>query len=193
MIVVGDRRLLRFLRANQLRMDDTVTMYSKFLAWRKANDVDGIRQDIIQGNKDTPFKFPNGKRIIELAPQIVISAVACDKQLQPLALEQYGFSPKDILQNVSREDYLRFLTYALEYRTLVMEQLSHEREQAYLAAHPDEADRVDGYGVVVMDFTIRDLKGEARPCALLPPPPLSRQSCLQEWAWRIWGARAGRW
>lgn len=158
-VVVGDRRLLRFLRGQQHRIDEATKMYGNFLKWRKANNVDEVRQDIIYGGKDTPFKFPSGAKIIALAPQIIISALALDRKDQLLALEQYGFSPKEIMQNVTIEEYLKFLTYVLEYRTLVMEQVSHEREVAYCQKYPNEADRVDGYGVLVMDFTIRDLKG----------------------------------
>jgi hypothetical protein len=83
-------------------------MYSRMLKWRKANNVDATRQDIIYGGRDSPLKFPNGKKIIQLAPQIIISANACDKQNYSLALEMYGFSPKEILQNVTKEEYLIF-------------------------------------------------------------------------------------
>lgn len=74
-------------------------------------------------------------------------------------LEQYCFNPKDVFEKVTIDEYLRFLVYSLEYRALVMEQLSHEKEQAYLEAHPDPADREEGYGVVLMDCVIRDLRG----------------------------------
>ena len=57
-------------------------------------------------------------------------------------------------------DYLLFLVYALEYRALVMEQMSHEEETKFLEAHPSAADRADGYGVVLLNFCIRDLNGE---------------------------------
>ena len=76
-----------------------------------------------------------------------------------IALECYDFSPKDVLDAITIQDYLVFLTYTLEYRALVMEQMSHQQEQQYLMSHPDPANRVDGYGVVLLDFTIRDLKG----------------------------------
>lgn len=60
---------------------------------------------------------------------------------------------------VSLDEYLYFLIYALEYRAMVMEQLSHEMETDYVQRFPNAKDRVDGYGVVLLDFTIRDLKG----------------------------------
>jgi hypothetical protein len=75
-------------------------------------------------------------------------------------LEQYSFSPADMLARVTIKDYLLFFVYALEYRALVMEQMSHEREQKYLEAHPNPKDRADGYGVVLLNFCIRDLQGD---------------------------------
>jgi len=43
-------------------------------------------------------------------------------------METYDFSPKDVLDAISIEDFLKFLIYSLEYRSIVMEQMSHERE-----------------------------------------------------------------
>lgn len=74
-------------------------------------------------------------------------------------MEMFNFDPKDVLAAITVADYLVFLTYALEYRAIVMEQMSHDLEQKYLAAHPNSHDREDGYGVVILDYTIRDLKG----------------------------------
>lgn len=157
--VVGDRRLLRFLRGKQLKLEDAVKQYSDFLKWRIENKVDEIRKEILYGGKNSPFQFPNGEKILNLAPQIIISAKALDKKGQPLAMESYDFSPAKLFKEVTLEEYILFLTYALEYRALVMEQMSHEIEQKYLAQHPDEASRKTGYGVILLDFTIRDLKG----------------------------------
>ena len=87
-----------------------------------------------------------------------------------IGLEQYCFNPKDVLKVVTREEYLYFLTYALEYRAMVMEQLSHEMEEDYLRRFPREDDRVDGYGVILLDYTIRDLKGSISPSRSLCVP-----------------------
>ena len=75
------------------------------------------------------------------------------------AMETFDFAPKDMFEEIPLEDFTIYLIYTLEYRALVMEQISHEREQKYLAEHPNPEDREEGYGVTVMDFTIRDLKG----------------------------------
>eukprot|EP01035_Chromulina_nebulosa_P033588 gene33588-44984_t len=157
--VVGDRRLLRFLRGKQHNIEEATEMISNFLTWRKDNNVDSIRQDIVYGGKNTPFLFPSGQKIINLAPQIIISANSLDNEGRPLAFEAFDFIPKEVLKQVTIAEYLQFLTYALEYRAIVLEQMSHEREQKYLADHPNVSDLIDGYGVILMDFTIRDLKG----------------------------------
>lgn len=47
----------------------------------------------------------------------------------------------------------------MEYRALVMEQMSHESEQDYLKQHPDPLSRSDGYGVVLLNYCLRDLNG----------------------------------
>lgn len=172
-----------------MNVDDATALYKDFLLWRTKNKVDQIRQEIVYGGRNSPFFFPRGKEIIDLAPQIIVTPHSRDRYGRPLCklslhfgrrgeidiklillfalfllfsfigLEQYCFNPKDVLKVVSREEYLHFLTYALEYRALVMEQLSHELEHEYLDAHPNDEDRVTGYGVVLLDYTIRDLKG----------------------------------
>lgn len=74
-------------------------------------------------------------------------------------VEQYSFKPAEMFAHVTAKDYLLFLVYAAEYRALVMEQMSHERELEYLAQHPNAEDWTEGYGVVLLTFCIRDLKG----------------------------------
>ena len=78
--VVGDRRLLRFLRGKSYRMDDSVKAYKDFLKWRDDNDIDTIRQDIVYGGKDSAFKFPFGELALAVAPQIILTANAQDKK-----------------------------------------------------------------------------------------------------------------
>lgn len=91
---------------------------------------------------------------------------------------------------VTREEYLYFLTYALEYRAMVMEQLSHEMEEDYLRRFPREDDRVDGYGVILLDYTIRDLKGISLSCLLcvllFPLTTAASMLLYQAWALTIW-------
>lgn len=75
---------MRFLRGKALNVDESTKMISAFLKWRDDFKVDDVRQDIVYGGKDSPFKFPFGKIIIDIAPQIVQSAVAMDKKGRPV-------------------------------------------------------------------------------------------------------------
>lgn len=142
-----------------MNVEEATKQYIEFLKWRKLNKVDEIRHDILFKGMCSPLHFPEGQRILELAPQIIISAKALDKKGQPLAMEMYNFSPTNLFKEISLQKYMTFLTYALEYRALVMEQMSFDAEKKYLDEHKSESDRQCGYGVVLLNFTIRDLSG----------------------------------
>lgn len=150
--------MLRFLRGKQNDVDEACRCMTKMLHWRKDNKIDEIRQDIVYGGKNSPYLFPKGKEILRLVPQIIIEGNACDKLGRPLSLESYDFDPDVLLREISIENYLTFLIYTLEYRTLVMEELSEQRERHYLKS-TCSADRKDGYGVVLYNYTIRNLDG----------------------------------
>jgi hypothetical protein len=89
--VVGERRIIRFLRGKQLNVEQASNMMKDFLDWRKKNNVDAVRQDIVYGGKDTPFKFPRGQLILELVPQICMSSHAKDKKGRPLSESFFQF------------------------------------------------------------------------------------------------------
>jgi hypothetical protein len=74
-------------------------------------------------------------------------------------METFGFNPSKVFKAINKQEYIVWLTYVQEYRALVVEQLSDELEQAYLKAHPDPDSRKDGYGVMLLYFCIRDMKG----------------------------------
>lgn len=156
--VVGDRRLLRFYYGNNRNLSKTIQAYSKFLSWRKQNNVDKIRQDILYGGAKSPMSFPYGSKVLSLAPQIVFSDQVKDKYGNPLVLEAYNFKPSDFFDQVSMEEYLIFLMYCLEYRSLCLEQLSEMRERKYLESHKNDEDTAP-YGVIQKFCNIRDLKG----------------------------------
>lgn len=166
--VVGDRRIIRFYCGTPKRHDleECVSMYSKFLKWRKERGVDRIREDIVYGGKNSPLLFPHGEKIIRMAPQIVLTANATDKLEHPVALELFEFSPSEVFKQVTIDQYLEFLIYCLEYRTLVLEQISEMKERKYLQEHPNEEDREEGYGVIQRILHIRDLKGLMRVLSL---------------------------
>ena len=99
-------------------------------------------------------------------PHIVIAPHAFDKWNSPICVDQYNFSPGIIMSEITINEYIEFAIYCLEYRQLVLEQLSETREMEYLNSltvkeredvltSPDKV-----YGVIVTTCDIRDLGGE---------------------------------
>ena len=101
-----------------------------------------------------------------------------------LQLELGQFSPAEVLSQVTIPEYIRFVIHSLEFKTLVIEQLSEMRERAALALYyknqAEKHDQVEGkedegevgvegegevdvsmspYGVLLYTCVIRDLAG----------------------------------
>jgi hypothetical protein len=55
--VIGDRKLIRFLRGHDHNIDKVCELVSKFLKWRKEFNVDEIRERIIEEDLNHPTKF----------------------------------------------------------------------------------------------------------------------------------------
>jgi hypothetical protein len=66
-------------------------MIRRFLEWRVANNVDEVRTDIVQRGMNSPYKFPSGKKILKLIPQLVISTNVMDRTGAPVSVETYDF------------------------------------------------------------------------------------------------------
>jgi len=158
--VVGDRRLLRFLRGHNHNVDKSVMMFRKFLKWRDDNDVDSIRDDILYSGIKSPFDFPSGQKIVDLVPQIVIAHDVFDNDGHCIGLEQYCFDPTTVLSNISKDEYIKFLIYMLEYKSLVLDQMSDEKEKKTLAKYRgNPPDTAKGYGEMLCCTIIRDFNG----------------------------------
>lgn len=158
--VVGDRAIIRFIRGHNHNIDKATEMYASFLQWRKESNADEAREDIVKRGMNDPLKFPFGKIIIENTPQIICAGDALDTNGNPIAFETYNFSPSHLLKTVSIEDYKRFVVYCLQYKTLIIEQLSELKERQFLEqydGHPTETE--NGYGIILQCTIIRCLKG----------------------------------
>lgn len=137
----------------------------QYITWRKENDVDRIRHEILTGGCNHPSRFPNGEKILSLMPQIVIDHNICDAFGCPIVYEQYNFRPADILSEISLEEYVVFITYSLEYRSLILEQLSEEEERKkykVLTERQEAGEDLSAevpYGTLCYVCIIRDLSG----------------------------------
>ena len=134
--VIGDRKLIRFLRGFNLDIDKTYKAYLVFLKWRKANNVNEIRNLILYGGYNNPNVFPKGELILKLMPQIVLAPYHFDNYNQPITFDIFDFDPNIVLQSITVSDYMLFLTYCVEYRSLYIEQISEEREKLFLSNNP---------------------------------------------------------
>ena len=61
--VVGDRKLIRFLRGHDYDIDKACEMIEKFLDWRIAQNVDAIRHNIVEMGMNSVSKFPNAEKV----------------------------------------------------------------------------------------------------------------------------------
>ena len=163
--VVGDRKLIRFIRGHGHQLEKVCEMVENFLDWRTRNNVDHIRDQIVKNGINHWTKFPKGDLITRLIPSVIIAADALDKRGSPICIDQYNFSPSSVLEQITLEDYMLYTIYGLEYRSLILEQLSHEREEALLRERVAArsagrfVDDSEPYGVIVQTCVIRDLGG----------------------------------
>lgn len=161
--VIGERRLLRFLRGYQCDVEKAIKKYLDFLDWRDVNNVDFIRDDILQ-RKRSVSEFPYANKILPyLGRYIVIAPDAVDNYGNPIVYEEMNGNPDAIIRNVTKEEFVEFFIYLHEYRSLVLEQMSHEREQSLLKSKVPSMFQNgsvgrSGYGVVLSCTTIRDFK-----------------------------------
>ena len=157
--VVGDRRLLRFLRGHGT-VEKASQMYLKFLKWRDDNDVDSIRDDILYGGMTSMYDIPHARKIFRLLPQTMMSADALDNSGNPIALESFNFQPEVILKEVPKPDYVTFMIYTLEYKILMLDQLAYQREKVFIEKQTERSKQITApYGVMVQSNIIRDLSG----------------------------------
>eukprot|EP01036_Dinobryon_divergens_P034273 gene34273-44275_t len=167
--VVGDRKILRYLRGHDHNLEKVLELYTKYLNWRKEKRVDAIRDNIVNNGMDHPLKFPNGELILSLVPQLVIAPYGVDKLGSPICVDQYNFSPKDVLNKVSIEQYIEFVIYSLE--SLILEQLSEQRERQIYAKLSQELSFDSGNSLPPLTSSDSESPNLAPATASPPPPP----------------------
>lgn len=165
--VTGDRKILRFLRGHDYDVEKVTILMTKFLDWRRDNKVDDIRQSIVLGGRNKPTDFPRAEVILQLVPQIVLCAYARDKSNAPISVEKFNFLPSVVFQTLTLSEYTEFLIYALEFKSIITDQISEEMDQKYLdslspsdrvKAESDDPD-IPPYGTLMGLCVIRDLDG----------------------------------
>ena len=168
--VVGDRKLIRFIRGHGHDEEKILEMVEKFLDWRDANEVDKIRENIVNGMNHW-LKFPKGELITGLIDTVVIAPYAVDKEGSPICVDQYNFSPSEVLEKITLEEYVHYTIYTLEYRSMILEYLSEMQERKEISQREREGEhgarRLQDYnengieeettGVLIRTCVIRDM------------------------------------
>lgn len=123
--VVGDRRLLRFLRGHKFDLKVAAEMYGNMLRWRREQGIDKIRNDIVDNNLQ-PCDFPHAGRVLRYYPSHKHHGF--DRAGRPLQIDLVGkIDPRKLLSCFDEDEFVTYHIYACEYLSLLLERLSVER------------------------------------------------------------------
>ena len=146
--LVGDRRLLRFLRGHKFDIATACKMMKAMFAWRRDNNIDEIREKIDKG-KMTPDQFPCYDKIVPFYP-FMFDMEHKDKLGHPLNFERTGrMRPRALMQSVTQEEFVHFHIHMMEYVQIHLERLSAGAEKGHLMRLCAVKD-LDGLGVHMM-------------------------------------------
>lgn len=154
--VVGDRKLIRFLRGHDYNIDKACEMIEKYLDWRIDNNVDAIRHNIVERGMNSVIKFPNADKILSLCKFLVIDESCLSTEGHPIMAE--GILPFELWDKVTVEEYLQFRLYGLELVSLLLEQMSYKKEQQILDGSII-TDNDKPYGFLQQIQVLRDVNG----------------------------------
>lgn len=140
--VHGEVRLLRFLRKSKGSVDAASSRYREMLAWRRATNVDAVRDALVQQCM-RPSDIPHFSPMQRMMPVTIWAdeqlsvdlAAATDLQLQPQGLQVFQIGSWDSRSLVAakrsgvltQDDFMEHWVYANEYVSLELERLSQER------------------------------------------------------------------
>lgn len=136
--VHGEVRLLRFLRKAKGDADEAAARYREMLEWRRDNGVDDVRRRLV-ADQMAPAAMPHFELMQQLMPVTIWHDDADEVPGVPNN-EEHGVQTFHIGRwdargmvearrtgALSEAEFLRHWTYANEYVSLQLEQLSHER------------------------------------------------------------------
>lgn len=156
--VVGDRKLIRFIRGHNHKLPKIVEMVEKFLDWRFENGVDDIRRDIAE-NRLVPTAFPGADVVFKNVDIMVASPPSPEDKdfLETCTISGEPYMSPSVFNELDVEVYVRFRIYCLEYVAMVLEQVSDAKEKRILAALKKGESKPEGYGYIEKLKVIRDM------------------------------------
>jgi hypothetical protein len=122
--VIGDVRLLRFLKGFQYNVQEVAEVIRTSLQWRVENKVDEIRNHIVDGNLSIE-DIPNWAVLSQYWRLQMFRSQ--DREGNPIVYDPLGsLKVHDLLDQVSKEDILLTFTYLMEYRMLLLDRMSRQ-------------------------------------------------------------------
>lgn len=129
--LTGDIRLLRYLRSREADVAEAALAFRAHLAWRKANDVDAIRQKIVAEGIGLDWsRYPRGAEVEQCCPQVLNAGFSRDGHL--VQLDNMGLvTPQAVTgkQGMGLEAFSVAIIYMLEVRNKLQDDLSREKGQ----------------------------------------------------------------
>lgn len=91
---------------------------------------------------DHPLRFQHGELVMSLIPQLPMAPNCLDSFGCPVCVETFNFSPGEVLSKIGVENYIVFMIHCLEFKSIVLEELSHKKEQEWLdSLSPQDRER----------------------------------------------------
>lgn len=131
--VVGDVRLLRFLRGCKLNVSEAALKYREMLQLRQRHQLDPIRNRILDENLH-PEQFPHYDKIVSNVPfahsfDAFETPNSFITEYNVFSFELTGYVDlKSLDTSISNDEWIEFLFYEMEYRSLQLDRLSREKE-----------------------------------------------------------------
>jgi hypothetical protein len=126
----GDFKLLRFLRSNCDDPFSAARSFKVYLTWREENGIERIRERIITSNFNYINKYPSAHCITSKLSNELEKLKLLDTFGLPNLKDIYKYQPSLLSKsNITSEEYILFINYIVEYKSLVLEQLSYAQNR----------------------------------------------------------------
>ena len=107
--LVGDVRLLRFLRASKYNVTESADMFRKMMTWRAAEGIDAVREEIVQQNLSMS-ELPGYESFVRYLP--IRFYFALDYEGNPVCRDMLGqFDAAGAISEIGEEGLTRFWIY----------------------------------------------------------------------------------
>ena len=124
--ILTDIRLFRYLRGCKFDMRQTIIKLKNTLKWRREEDIEDISLFLCNLDKDET-SFPYNNICSKIWPSTILHG-KYDRTGQPILIERFGKCDLSYFnKNISSDDILEWVIHRLEYRQLILSNISRER------------------------------------------------------------------